>query len=53
MKRKKRQRKNKETAIEGRRKKGKKAFGNLPMGRGSFPFFFLLLAVERLPTLEL
>ena len=39
MKRKKRQRKNKETAIEGRKKKGKEAFGNLLMGRGNFPFF--------------
>lgn len=39
MKRKKRQRKNKETAIEGRKKKGKEAFGNLLMARGNFPFF--------------
>lgn len=39
MKRKKRQRKKKETAIEGRKKKGKEAFGNLLMGKGSFLFF--------------
>lgn len=52
MKRKKRQRKKKETAIEGRRRKSKEAFGNLLMGR-EVSHLFLLLTVEGLPTLEL